>query len=102
MEYAEKVVVFFITAIMSPVVVSSMVGHTPRETAVNVASSVILSETPIGAMNSVAGYSFGFICHAKTTEAAFKALRESDSGALEEAARLNQKCFSLGRSISGI
>lgn len=94
-----QIAVFLMFTITPALFLSKMANHTPKETALNVLGSAVPASAIITAAS---GYSFGFICHAKTTEAGINALKKNDYRSLENARKTNKTCFSTARLITGV
>ena len=98
----ESLIIGATMALVTSIFISSLTGKTPSETAVAAATSVALSPTPYGTLQTLTGYNYGFFCHGTTTAVALKAYRSNDNDALFQAARNNTSCFPDAKKIAGL
>ena len=98
----EKVVGLVLSGVFFPLLLSNILGHTPKESTISVASSFFLSETPVGSVSAVTSYSYGFTCHAKATELVKESLEKGDFYVVNEILANKYNCSALAGKIAGL
>lgn len=93
----EKTLIPLVIGLLSALTVSVINGDSSEVIATEATKSLI-SNPAEPALIAIA-YSFGFICHAKTTERFFQAMKESNYRQMEDTEMMNRTCFKQAKTM---